>query len=140
MDNKKIYEVAIEWEQLVKKMLCEKVFETEDTEPLLKDTYRICAMYCDKEMVPREMLKLFDNINNFLDGLLVAYGIDEVSSPSDCAVYNAIGFIIDALKEGFYGGKYEHSYPNIQVDDSNGKSHLVNLEKAFLESLIDSNR
>lgn len=140
MQNKGLCELVAGWEQAIRCILCEKTIKINDIEHLFKETYRISAMYYNKEMVPKEMMKLFDNISHFMDWVLADYGVDELSTPSDCAVFNAIGSVIDAIKEGFYSDENECSYPNLWVSDYNGILHSVNLEGAFLEFLIDANR
>ena len=140
MNNKRICELAAGWEQATYNIFHDRTVKLQEIEENLRNTYRICTEYHNKEMVPKEMIRLFKEINRFLEYLKVVYDIDELSTPSDSAVYNAIGFVIDEIEEGFYNGKYECKFPYIEVYDSNVNTHLLDVEGDFLELLIDANR
>jgi hypothetical protein len=96
-------------------------------------------LYHDKDLAPKEVINVFVYYYNFLSSIQVIDNIDEYSSSSDSARYDAVAFILDEISEGFYSGKYTHTYPYIQVDDSHLIRHILNLEEDFLEDLIDAN-
>ena len=140
MDNERIKNLAAEWEHEADVVLCDGIIKIKKTESLLKAAYELCTEYHQKDAVPKEMCRLFKSMYIFLDGIATVYCIDECTTPSDSAAYSAVGYIMDELEYGFYNGKYELSYPYIQVSDSNGKEHELNVEGDFLECLIDANR
>lgn len=138
--NKNIEILVKEWENAVKIMLTKRDFSIQQIENLLKETYRICTLYCDKDMVPRGMCKIFAKIQSFLSFGVDAYYINEYTTPSDSAQYDAVAFIIEEIEHGFYTGNYECVFPNLKVDDNKGNSHILNLEGDFLDAFINANR
>ena len=140
MEKQDIKKLAREWELTSYKILSERDIPIQKTQELLRDTYKFCTLYHDKDLAPKEVINVFVYFNSFLSSILVIDNIDEYSSSSDCARYDAIGRILDEISEGFYSGKYTHNYPYIQVDDSRLNTHVLNLEEDFLEDLIDANR
>jgi hypothetical protein len=139
MEKQDIKKLAREWELTSYKILSERDIPIQKTQELLRDTYKLCTLYHDKDLAPKEVASVFVYFNSFLSSILVIDNIDEYSSSSDCARYDAIGRILDEISEGFYSGKYTHNYPYIQVDDSRLNTHVLNLEEDFLEDLIYAN-
>ena len=139
MEKQDIKKLAREWELTSYKILSERDIPIQKTQELLRDTYKLCTLYHGKDLIPKEVINVFVYYYNFLSSIQVIDNIDEYSSSSDTARYDAVAFILDEISEGFYSGKYTHTYPYIQVDDSHLKTHILNLEEDFLEDLIDAN-
>lgn len=139
MEKQDIKKLAREWELISYKILSERDIPIQKTQELLRDTYKLCTLYHGKDLIPKEVINVFVYYYNFLSSIQVIDNIDEYSSSSDTARYDAVAFILDEISEGFYSGKYTHTYPYIQVDDSHLKTHILNLEEDFLEDLIDAN-
>ncbi len=140
MKKQKVERLTGEWERTTYEILKQSDIPITETQNLLKDTYELCTIYHKQENVPKEMIKLFFQVYKLIDSVRYIDRIDMLSSPSDSARLDAIVFIVDAIEYGFYEGKYEDAFPYIQIDDSNGNSHIFNLEEDFLEELIDANR
>ena len=113
MEKQDIKKLAREWELISYKILSERDIPIQKTQELLRDTYKLCTLYHGKDLIPKEVINVFVYYYNFLSSIQVIDNIDEYSSSSDSARYNAVAFILDEISEGFYSGKY-----TIQVFDS----------------------
>lgn len=140
MFKEEIRNLSNQWKELSNELIHEKEINIQKTEDALRETYRICTIYHDNNIALKNMCEVFIDIDKYLDYVLDAYNIDEYSSPSDTAVYDSIGYIIDVIKGGFYNGEYEHSFPKLQFEDLNGNPQLLDMEGDFLELLIDAKR
>ena len=137
--NTDIKNLANEWDRAFYVMIKEEEYSIRQVERLLIQTYMLCTEYCDKDTVPKEMCRFFSNIQWFLDVAADVYKIDSLSTPSDSAEVDAVECIVDAIEYGFYTGKYEPSYPYLSVTDSKQQEHIIDMNKCFLEYLIDAN-
>ena len=138
--NKNIKDLVLGWEKAAITMMTTKEFSIKQIENLLRETYKVCTEYKNKDMVPKELCKVFVHIERFLSYGADAYYIDECTTPSDSAEYDAIAYIIDEIEYGFYTGKYECTFPNIKADNNQGNSYILNMENEFLEYFIEENR
>ena len=132
--------MAAKWYQAANALLAGQGYQIPQVEELLRETYKLCTECKDADMVPKEFCKIFTHSYRFTNYLIDFYGIDELTTPSDSAEYDAICYILEEIQYGFYTGAYESAYPNISVDDNQGKPYVLNLEEPFLEAFIDSNR
>ena len=140
MFKEEIINLSNQWKELSNELIHEKEINIQKTEDALREIYRICTIYYDNDVALKKMCEGFTDIDKYLDYVLNVYNIDAYSSSSDTAEYDAIGYIVDEIKFGFYNGGYKNKYPKLQVDDSNGNSHILDMEGDFLELLIDANR
>ncbi|MBR4891320.1 MAG: hypothetical protein IKU15_08555 [Clostridia bacterium] len=138
--NKNIENLANKWNKGYVTLLTSREYSLEQVENLLRETYKVCTEYCNKDSVPKELCKVFATIQWCLSRGSTTYNIDEFTTSSDRAEYDAIAYIVDEIEYGFYTGEYICAYPQLSVGDSNGKEHILNMENAFLEELIDANR
>lgn len=132
--------LATKWDEAANAILAEDAYQISPVEELLRETYRICTEYKDADSVPKAFCKMFVHIDRFVSGLVGACHIDELTTSSDAAEYDAIAIIIDEIAYGFYTGNYESAFPYIRVDNNESKAYELNLEEAFLEYFIDANR
>ena len=138
--NERIENLAAEWETASKALLADQGYQIPQVEALLQETYKLCTEFKDADLVPKGFFKLMAHIESFIDHLVDFCRIDELTTPSDGAEFDAICFIIEEIRYGFYTGAYESAYPNISVDNNQGKPYVLNLEEPFLEAFIDNNR
>lgn len=138
--NEMIKNLVTEWEKASIKMLTSKEFSVEQIEMLLRETYRVCTEYKDKDMVPKELCKIIEKIQWFMSRGVDAYHIDDMMMPSDTAEIDAILFILEEIQYGFYDNDYKYAFPNIEVTNSKNKPYILNLENEFLEFFIEENR
>ncbi len=135
-----IKDLVLGWEDAAKTMFTTKDFTIKQIESLLRETYKVCTEYKNKDMVPKELCKIFEHIENFSTYGAAAYYVDECTTPSDSAEYDAIAFILEEIKYGFYNAEYSCDFPNISVENNQRKPYILNLEEDFLEFFIDENR
>lgn len=138
--NKNIKDLVLGWEKAAITMMTTKEFSIKQIENLLRETYKVCTEYKNKDMVPKELCKVFVHIERFLSYGADAYYIDECTTPSDSAEYDAIAFILEEIEYGFYNEEYKCAFPIISVDNNQCKSYVLNLEEDFLEYFIEENR
>lgn len=138
--NDNIKKLANEWDRAFVTMLKEEEYSFRQVERLLNETYRVCTEYCDKDMVPKELCKVFSNIDFFLNAMLDIYHIDGSTASSASADYDAVEYIVDVIEEGFYTGRYKSAYPLLSVNDNKQIEHVYDTNKYFLEDFIDALR
>ena len=130
--------LAHEWDRAALIMLREEEYSIRQVERLLNETYRICTEYCTNDMVPKDICKVFLNIQWFWEIATDVYKNNDPTTSSDCADIDAIDYILDAIEHGFYAGKYDYAYPQIAVTDNKKRVHIYDLNKSFLEDFIDA--
>lgn len=138
--DKNIENLVSRWDKAANAIMISGEYHTQEIEQLLRETYKFCTEYKDDNLVPKEFCKIFVHMNRFTSYLVGACHIDEFTTPSDAAEYNAIAYIIDEIEYGFYTGKYECTFPNIKADNNQGNSYILNMENEFLEYFIEENR
>lgn len=138
--NENIKDLVLAWEDAAKTMMTKREFTVKQIEYLLRETYRVCYEHKNKDTVPKELCKIFTEIERFTFYGASVYYLDEFTTSSDTAEFDAIAYTLDEIEYGFYEGKYECAFPYINVESSNRKSYTLNLEEDFLEFFIDENR
>ena len=66
MELETIYKVISDWQQKTHTVLDLKEIPLESMEKLLSDTYKVLAEYQNKKLVPKEIIKLFLEMDDFL--------------------------------------------------------------------------
>ena len=138
MQKERIEQLVSEWSGEGYMLISRKDLSVSKTEKLLRDTYELCALYADKEEIPKEMLELFLVTFIFVEKIKVIDEIDDLSSECDAARFIVVDSIIDTIKYGLKTGDFGGVFPELEFNDiMSNKNLIINLEEPFLEKLID---
>ena len=140
MKNKGIKKLAFDWYEARKGIIDSNDVDVEVMQKLLKETYCLFSQYHKEENVPKEMCGLFVAIKSMLECIAQLYIVDEFTTNSDAACFNAISIILDEIEYGFLNGAYEIAFPKLKVDDYKSKTHILDMEEDFLEMFVEANR
>lgn len=131
MERDVIVQVANGWVLLTFEVLGLKKLPSIQIQDLFKRSYAILDHYHKDTMIPKEVSNMISEMDKFLSFVSTDFDDD----PS----YQAALEIADALKLGFFQGKYECAYPMLKVHDDDYEAHILDLEKGRIEDLIETN-
>ena len=133
MKRKDLLQLMEQWSQMTMLVLELKAIPTEELQELLKRTYQILSLYCNKKLVPKEVCKVLLEMEGFLYFASIMEG-KEVDI--DFYYYQTIDIVVTALKEGFFGGKYVCKFPDLMIRDAAREAHIINLQNGNLQDLL----
>lgn len=120
------------WEHLTYTVLDKKEIPQRHLLGAIKESYRILGEFCKHSAVPKEVTKLFLEMESFL---YFAYLMEEKELETDYYQFRMVNAMVTALKDGFFNGEYPADFPNLQLVDDDKNMILFDLEKDCLESL-----
>lgn len=133
MTIKTINSVIGKWEEMTHTVFELKNFSLEDMQTLLKETYLILTTYHKDSLIPKEISKLFLEIEGFL---YFSSLMEEKENGFGFYHWQEIFHLIKALEKGFFEGKYSCDYPKLIITDVLDNDLLIDLESDHLESYI----
>ena len=129
-----LLQLTEQWGQMTQLVLDLKRIPSEQLQSLLKETYKILSLYCKDNLVPKDVCKILLEMDAFLYFASIVEG-KEVEI--NFHFYQAIHMMVEALKEGFFRGKYECDYPMLMFHDATGNSHVLDLENTRKPNGLD---
>ncbi len=105
----KIFSACNRWEELTSSVLSIEPIALSDIQQAIKESYRVLKEYCNKEDVPKEVCRLLLCTDEFL---CFASMIEKNECGLDFYHYRGIHDIVSVMKNGFFKGHFEYSYPD----------------------------
>ena len=133
MKRENITILACRWGNMISTVLDLKKIPSNHLQQLLKDTYELLYNYCEHDLVPRELSKLFLEMEAFLDFSAM---MENNEVDKDFYYYQVIHTVVKALEDGFFNGKYECVFPLLKLYDPMKNLHILDLENECLEELM----
>ena len=133
MTIKTINSVIGKWEEMTHTVFELKNFSLEDMQTLLKETYLILTTYHKDSLIPKEISKLFLEIEDFL---YFSSLMEEKENGLGFYHWQELFHLVKALEKGFFEGKYSCDYPKLIITDVLDNDLLIDLESDHLESYI----
>lgn len=133
MSSKEITDITNKWTDTTHQVLdLEEVSKT-TVRQLLKETYRMLTDYHKLGLVPKEIIALFLEMEDFLNFTSIMEGVEKEEN-----FYNwQENFcIIKALEKGFLEGKYEYNFPKLIITTLSKKKLLVDFDLDTTEDYI----
>ena len=112
MELEAIYKVIGDWQQKTHTVLDLKEISLESMEKLLCDTYILLTEYQNERLVPKVIIKLFSEMDDFL---YFASLMEEIEVENDFYHYQEIYDVVEKLKDGFFDPEYDLDFPLLQV-------------------------
>ena len=128
-----INSVIGKWEEMTHTVFELKNFSLEDMQTLLKETYFILTTYHKDSLIPKEISKLFLEIEDFL---YFSSLMEEKENGLGFYHWQELFHIVKALEKGFFEEKYSCNYPKLIITDVVDNDLLIDLESDRLESYI----
>lgn len=133
MTIKTINSVIGKWEEMTHTVFELKKLSLEDMQTLLKETYLILTTYHKDSLIPKEISKLFLEIEDFL---YFSSLMEEKENGLGFYHWQELFHIVKALEKGFFEEKYSCDFPKLIITDVVDNDLLVDLESDRLESYI----
>ena len=133
MGQEELERIAKQWDEMTHRVLDLQKFSFAEMRNLLRDTYVVLTAFHKDQFVPKQISRILLNMDEFLYFTSLMEG-NEVAV--DFYRYQALSSVIAALKAGFFAAEYAYTYPRLQICDPKGMSHIVDLEKVDLETLL----
>ena len=134
MKKEMILSVADIWNKQTYALLDLREIRVEDLDELLLNTYEVLYEYQHENVIPKEVCRLLLNQDEFMS-FLVILGSNQDELKETAKLYQALYCVIDTLKQRFFGGGFELSFPMLQVD-FNGSDVTANMEQGILKAMV----
>lgn len=133
MEIEKINNIISQWQEMTHTVFELKKLSLEDMQSLLKETYLILTTYHKDSLIPKEISKLFLEIEDFL---YFSSLMEEKENGLGFYHWQELFHLVKALEKGFFEGKYSCDYPKLIITDVVDNDLLIDLESDHLESYI----
>ena len=133
MKQETITQITAEWIQMTHQALDLKRIPSLEIRDLFKKTYEVLYAYHKEEIIPKELSKMLLEMDAFL---YFAALITDKEFDDNPYLYQAVHSLAEALKLGFFEGRYETEYPLLQALDAKENPCVINLENGYVEDLI----
>ena len=122
-----------EWKDITSVVMSLDELPRIKVQQLLKETYRILTDYHKLGLVPKEIIALFLEMEDFLYFTSIMEGVEKEEN-----FYNwQENFcIIKALEKGFLEGEYECDFPKLIITNLRKKKLLVDFDSDTIEDYI----
>lgn len=133
MKIEKVNNIISQWQKMTHTVLDLNTFSLKDMQALLKETYLVLTTYHKDSLIPKEISKLFLEIEDFL---YFSSLMEEKERGLGYYHWQEIFHLIKSLEKGFFEGKYSCDYPKLIITDVLDNDLLIDLESDHLESYI----
>lgn len=133
MELEKTKSIISQWQEMTHTVFEFKKLSLEDMQTLLKETYLILTTYHKDSLIPKEISKLFLEIEEFL---YFSSLMEEKENGLGFYHWQELFHLVKALEKGFFEGKYSCDYPKLIITDVVDNDLLIDLESDRLESYI----
>lgn len=119
------------WDAEIHNVLSLKEPSWQRLQSLLKETYKALTLYHKDELVPKELARIM----LCMDELLYFTSLmEEKEKGFGYYRWREIKCLVDAMKKGFFEGKYDYAFPQLKITDPEDNDILFDLEKNSLEA------
>ncbi len=125
MEQVRLVPLTRRWRSLTDRVLDLAPLSADALQTLCRDTYRALSVHCKEERIPKELAKTLLAMETFLS---LSSLMEEKEKGRGFYLWEELFLLIEALKRGFFDGKYPHAYPVLEISDLTGRSLLFNLE------------
>ena len=131
--NTSLKQLIQDWDKQTDKVFDLEKLDLSEMQTIIKDTYKVLYELCKEELVPKETVKLFLVMDDFL---YFASVMEENELGKGYYCWEEIKYIVDSLKEGFFKSEYPKAYPVMLVTDIADNGYLFDLEKDKIEGYV----
>lgn len=132
MNIENICKVNSTWSEKTSDVMKLKQIPLTEMQELLSKTYEIFKACQGKTEVPKEACRLLQNIDEYLYFVSVFEGNDVAT---DFFHFQMLSAIVDALKNGFFGGEFEFFFKK-----EPGPIYMLNIKNGLQEFLSPENK
>ena len=133
MKRETITQITTDWIQMTHRTLSLKRIPSIEIRDLFRRTYEVLTRYHKEDMIPKELGEMLLEMDGFL---YFASMIGDKEFDDNPYLYQAVHSIAEALKNGFFEGRYEKEYPILLADDANEKPYALDLQNGYVEDLF----
>lgn len=125
MELPRLVSLTRRWTELTDLVLDLAPISEEALQNLCRDTYRALFSHCEKACIPKELAKTLLAMETFLS---LSCLMEEKEMGRGFYLWEELFLLIEALKRGFFDGRYPHAYPVLEISDPTDRALLFNLE------------
>ena len=114
MGRNELISLSREWNEFTLEALGLKEIPIDRLQAVLKRTYAAFVEYHKSDLVPKEMCRIFDEIEDFI---YFAFLMEDKEVGEDFYCFRKISSILHAMKQGFFSGEYDCEFPKITILD-----------------------
>ena len=133
MQRDALVKLANDWDEQTHTVLELKPLSLDTLHALLKETYRALSACCQDDLVPKEISHILLGIDEFL---FFTAMMEDKERGLGFYHWEELHVIFDALKKGFFAGKYDHVFPALQVADVEDNTFLIDFEKNHFADFV----
>ena len=129
----KLKQLASQWEQITHTVLELKQIPAASLQNLLKETYEALVVYHKNELVPKEISKIFLEMEDFI---YFAFLMEEKEVESDYYCYRKVNAIIKTLEAGFLSGDFGCDFPKLRIIDDDKTPFIFDFTTNLLKDIM----
>ena len=129
----KLKQLANQWEEMTHTVLALEQIPVENLQNLLKETYKTLVVFHKDELVPKEISKLFLEMEDFL---YFSSLMEEKEVGIGYYYYEKVRDIIKALEEGFLNGDFGCEFPKLPIIDVYKAPFIFDFKTKELEDIL----
>ncbi len=133
MNHNEILEITNQWTDTTYQVLALEEVSMTKVRQLLKETYRILTDYHKLGLVPKEIIALFLEMEDFLYFTSIIEGVEKEKNFYNWQENTSI---IKALEKGFIQGEYLSEFPKLIIKNLRDESFLVDFDSDTIEDYI----
>ncbi|MBE6789262.1 MAG: hypothetical protein E7539_06335 [Ruminococcaceae bacterium] len=133
MKHTKLKRLADKWEQMTHTVLALKEIHIPKLQGLLKETYSALVAFHNDELVPKEISKVFLEMEDFL---YFAFLMEEKEVNTDYYCYRKVHAVVKALEKSFFCGDYGCDFPKLKIADDNKTPFIFDFETNLLGDIM----
>ena len=128
----KVKDLTERWAQMTHTALELQPIDRAEFQALLRETYAVCTVFHRQTRVPKTLLRLFLEMEDYLyfGGLM-----EEKETESGAYYIPMVYDVVRALQDGFFSGEYPCPYPMLQLVTDTDTPIVLDLETDFLTAL-----
>lgn len=126
MDTAALQTITAGWKEQTHLVLDLQALSLQDVQQLICATYEVLTAHCEGALVPKEICKIILEMEDFL---YFAALMEEKECGKGYYCWEEIRYVVNALKDGFFAGKYPYAFPKLLVSDVMDTTYLFDLKK-----------
>ena len=129
----KLKQLANQWEEMTHTVLALEQIPVENLQNLLKETYETLVVFHKDELVPKEISKLFLEMEDFL---YFSSLMEEKEVESDYYCYRKVNAVIKTLEAGFLSGDFGCDFPKLRIIDDDKTPFIFDFTTNLLKDIM----
>lgn len=120
------------WNNMSNLALSMEEIPLSEMQELLKDTYYTLTKIHKDELIPKDACKMLLAVDEFMCFASITEDSDRSLTSRQ---YQNIFHIVSALREGFFNGEYEESFPKLKIYGFNQNKIVVDFETNIFDKI-----